>query len=979
MKPFLQKVAEAYAENDASCLYRYCFVLPNRRSRAFFESYLSEALHERKSVLPELTTISDFIDSQLDLVEAGRVEQLLLLYETYRQIAERDKKQYSDFDHFLHIGDMILSDFNDIDRYMIDARELFANMKNLNGIQTDYLTDEQRAVIKEYWGVDKKPMNEDSLFVQTSYIDLWDNMYELYAAFQETLSSRGLTYSGWSYRSVAESIKDMSAADFHCDRIVMVGFSTLSKAEESIFVHLKNLGIADFYWDFESAFFDEKNKGSYFLSRYVKEFPSRYDIMDHKDDITVPNINILSVPSGSGQGLVVGDVLQQLVDSGKLDPADAVDTAVVLPEEKYVNSVLDSIPDIFKTINITMGMPVDQSPIASFLSSLVALERKKKEIKGETCYFYEDVEMLASHPYAYMVAGGELDNLILEIRRKNAYFVPMSMIAEGRPRLADLFDTEGGDPMAYLEQLLATINKQLEENGKNSIERYFVTQYAQALTQIKNTIARFGIALEKRSLFFILSRSMSGSIVPFEGKPLQGLQVMGVLETRLLDFKNIIVLSMNEKIFPTKHYTKSFIPNGIRSAYGLSTYKHQDSMYAYYFYRMISRAENVFLLYDSRVQGTAGGEESRYVKQLTQVYNRGHNKHVIYDYSVIGSEPELVSVKKSERIMRVLRQFQTITDGEKPRYLSASSINTYIDCPLKFYLQKIEGFQEEQEVTDFIDSSTFGQVVHGVMERLYAGNSLVNAKFFDRYIKEAKVNGVTKWSATIELEKVVAFAVNKYYKRRDESQCSAKLTGEAVLIAKIVMYYVVNTLVHDHRLGGGEFVYVAGEKQLAFNWDMGDGVEMNFKCFIDRIDKVDGKLRIVDYKTGSDEVAIKKPDDGFADLFEGDSKGIRQKAILQLLLYCNAYAFHEHYSDDIQPVIYKLKDIDTCLNGEFVVMKPKHAKVEGYKSDLDNDVFMDRMRSVVSEIFDPAKPFTQTKHRDKCLYCQFAKLCSRDE
>lgn len=974
MKPFLQKVAEAYAANDASNLYRYCFVLPNRRSRAFFESYLSKALRGMKVVSPELTTISDFIDGQLDLVEAGRVEQLLLLYDTYRQIAERDKKSYSDFDHFLHMGDMILTDFNDIDRYMIDARELFANMKNLNAIQTDYLTDEQRKVIKEYWGVDKPKGKGDSLFVQTSYIDLWNNMFELYTAFKETLASRGLTFSGWSYRSVAEKMNDISADDFHCDRIVMVGFSTLSKAEESIFVHLKKLGIADFYWDFESAFFDEKNKGSYFLSRYVKEFPSRYDIMDRKEDITVPNIKILSVPSGSGQGLVVGDVLQQLVDSNELNPANAVDTAVVLPEEKYVNSVLCSVPEVFKNINITMGMSVDQSPISSFLSTLATLDRKKRDLKGETCYFYEDVEMLASHPYAYMVAGEGLDDLIDEIRRKNAYYVPLTMI--GDERLANLFDTKGDDPMAYLERLLATINNALAKDGKNMIERYFVAQYMQALNQIKNTISRFGVAIEKQSLFFILSRSMSGAIVPFEGKPLQGLQVMGVLETRLLDFKNLIVLSMNEKIFPTKHYTKSFIPNGIRSAYGLSTYKHQDSMYAYYFYRMISRAENVFLLYDSRVQGSAGGEESRYVKQLSQVYNRGHNKRVIYDYSVVGSEPEAVAVRKNERIMQVLRQFQTMTDGEKPRYLSASSINTYIDCPLKFYLQKVEGFQEEQEVTDFIDSSTFGQVVHGVMERLYDGHSLITEKFFDNYIKKEK----EQWTATLALEKVVTFAVNKYYKRRDEEQCDEELTGEAVLIAKIVLYYVVNTLVHDSRLVVRDFEYVAGEKELAFNWDMGYGVTMNFKCFIDRIDKVGGTLRIVDYKTGSDEMKIKKADEAFQDLFEGDSKGVRQKAILQLLLYCNAYAVEEGYNADIQPVVYKLKDVDTCLNGEFVVANMQTKKpVVGYKADLDNDIFMSRMRDVVSEIFDPEKPFTQAKHREKCLYCQFSKLCSREQ
>ncbi len=896
MKPFLKKVADVYALNEADRLYKYCFVLPNRRSRVFFESYLS--LNDKHSIFPELTTISDFIDEYSDLVEAGRVEQLFLLYQAYRTLAERDQKQYDDFDHFLHLGDMLLNDFNDIDRYMVDAKELFFNMRNLENIKTDYLSDEQIAVIKEYWGVDKKEVKEDSLFVQSSYVNLWDNMYELYNSFLQALEEKGLTYGGQSYRRVAEKINKMGADDFNFERIIFVGFSTLSNAERMIFERFKKLGIADFYWDFESAFLDKDNKGSYFLNQYIPEFKSIYDIMDSK--LTVPNINILSVPSGSGQGLVVRSVLEQLVAENKLDVSDAVNTAIVLPEEKYVNSVLDSVPEMFKSINITMGMSVGQSPIASFLTNLANLEHRKKELKGELSYFYEDVEMLASHPYAVMVGGTGINDLVGEIHRKNAYFVPKSMIAEGGRDLSDLFGINEEEPMVYVERILTRINSALEKDKNNLIERYFVVQYMQALNQIKTVMNRFNVHVEKQSLFFLLSRTMSGAIVPFEGKPLHGLQIMGVLETRSLDFKNIIVLSMNEKVFPTKHYTKSFIPNSIRSAYGLSTFKYQDSMYAYYFFRMISRAENVFLLYDSRVQGVSS------------------NHQVIYDYSVFAIEEPSISNRKTDRIMSILNDFRSTEDKDNIRYLSASSINTYLDCQFKFYLQKVEGFQEEDSVTDFIDSSTFGTVVHGAMEKLYGREPRhIDSAFFDRYLR----NKNKTYVETIELEKVVTYAVNKYYKRLDESRCYEKPTDEADLIAKIVMYYVKNALIQDHRLGA--FDYEASEKELAFNWVL----------------------------------------------------GLHKRHILV-----------KNITYDFTPVVYKFRDVDKCLNGKYDIQQSylkgksiRYKPVDGYLNDLKNDKFLERIRKVIRDIFDKDVPFVQTEHKNRCLYCQFNKICSRSE
>ena len=380
---------------------------------------------------------------------------------------------------------------------------------------------------------------------------------------------------------------------------------------------------------------------------------------------------------------------------------------------------------------------------------------------------------------------------------------------------------------------------------------------------------------------------------------------------------------------------------------------------------MISRCKNVYLLYDSRVQGVSSGEESRYIYQIRQLYNRGLCKNEFYEYNLSIPKENNIAVEKSPRVKDMLKKY---TEAGSGKNFSASMINTYIDCPLRFYLSKVEGLKEEEEMEDFIDSATFGNVVHKVMQNIYAsmpgkkGNQLVKEEYIQEFLK----------SNSLKLDRIITEVINSEYNKIGEGNC-AKLEGEADLIGRIVAYYIRCVLTHDEQLT--PFTYIGSEIESQFKWDMGNGLVVNYKQFIDRMDRLssaDGDvLRIVDYKTGSDKTDIK----GLDDLFESPGENSpRRKAILQLMLYCNAYAYYKDYKGPIQPVIYSVRNATMYRDKKFELTcagKP----ISDYH-DI-NEGFMERIRNIVCEILDDKTPFTQTDDIRHCLYCPFSEACGR--
>lgn len=984
MKSFLGLIAETYYKYEKDKLYKYCFIFPNRRSGVFFQKYLSETATSAL-ILPEITTITDFINSVTSSNEASRIELLFTLYEEYRKLSD----EVADFDQFVFWGDMIINDFNDVDKYLADAKQLFTNVREIKEINSSYFTDDQINIINEYWG-ESRPLESIEVFWKhihnptsetdnkKKFLKLWEILYPLYSNLKKNLEKRGLSYSGMAYRKAAAIIKDKAAVDMDFTRYIFVGFNVLSTSEEKIFNYLKEKGIADFYWDFNSpAFKDKFNKAGRFLNRYISEFKSLYRI--DADDITeFPNIEVISIPSEIGQAKYAGQIVKNLLSENKIkDKSNAINTAIVLPDEELFMPMLHSIPDEIDAVNITMGYPMKYTSVAALVNAISAMHIKARKIKEEFQYYHEDVKTILAIPFIREMAGKDYYTILEYIQSNKAFFVPGSFLTGISPELAILFmpvnDPDNtGEVITYLRNILRIIENHIMNSNKSeadNIELGFIAQYITTLNQFAATIEEHSINMQEKTFFFMIERLLASSSIAFEGEPLKGLQIMGVLETRTLDFENVVILSMNERIFPQKHFSKTFIPNNLRKGFGLATSEFQDSIYSYYFYRLISRAENVYLLYDSRSQGISSGEKSRYIYQLQHLYCGGKIINKSASFRIVPPDEPRINVVKSSQIMEKLNRYRERGSGKS---FSASSINTYINCPLQFYFEKVEDIYADDDISEFMDSGTFGTIVHSILQEIY--ETQLPDKNNEILITEGIIKGVQK--NNVLLERLITRTINRefHYKKDD---CLDPLTGESYLIGDIVKYYVQLLLEYDKKIA--PFIYVCGEKKEEFYWELSPETGFNFKQYIDRVDIINPHsptemLRIVDYKTGSDITDIK----GVENMFITDKNGFRAKAILQLMLYCNAYSVINGYDKPILPVIYKIRFLKST--NEFCIKIKNEStwrleKINDYH-EL-NDAFLERLESVISEIFNPEITFSQTDNLKNCTYCKFKDFCRR--
>lgn len=994
MKAFLKRVAKAYIENEKENLLDFCFIFPNKRSGIFFGKYLAE-VSGHSLLLPEITTINDFVLSFTDELEASRYEQLFMLYKIYREI---NNNSSHDFDKFLFWGDMLLNDFNDADKYMVDVAQLFVNVKRFKELNSNYLTEEQVAVINKYWGENLvydegarfwKHIENNEAKLSDKFVKIWAEMKEIYDRFNELLSLQGLTYSGRAYRNAATYLKSIKAETLSYKRYVFIGFNVLSTSEIKIFERLKAIGRADFYWDYNSpGYIDNFNKASRFLSKYVKEFKSLYDIKEEKIE-QFPNINIIGVPSNIGQVKEAGKALLHLIKNNQIgDVSNAIDTAVVLPDENLFIPLINSYPtDFGNNINITMGYPMRFTPIAAFMKNIVSMHLRARKIKGEYVYFYEDVQNLLAQPLFKTISGKDIEKINENITNIKLFNVPSGYLIELFPELAIIFKpveqvTSVENVFGYAIDLLELIKSKITDIPTKNLDKSFVDSYYYSLCNLRDLVKRYDILMQEHTFFHLMERAISTETVTFKGEPLHGLQVMGVLETRALDFKNVIMTSMNERIFPRKHYKGSFIPDALRRSYGMSTIEFQESIYAYYFYRLVSRADNVFLLYNCRGKSGRSGDMSRYLFQLKYLFPQENIKFSVANYPMKLSETQKISIVKTPLIMEKINRFRD--NGKEKKYLSASSFKTLIHCPLQFYLQNIEDIRIPDDLVEHMDSATLGTIVHEVMENLYK-------QYQYKQIKESDLDDLSK--NDILLDRLITIALNRNFNRLDRKHkheapaviaqiLMTPLSGEAELLADIIKNMVQMVLERDKQFA--PFVFEEAEYKKTGQYKVDENLLVNFKVVIDRIDKttvngIPDIFRIVDYKTGGDDVSITS----ISELFD-NSISKHNSAILQLMIYCillNAFDEDNKYKDKpIQPLIYKLR---TVFVNDFVPISVNKNDVYDYrdylKDDDGNPGFLDLFHQKIKDLFDQDVPFEQTKNDLNCSYCKFKMICDKEE
>lgn len=992
MEKFLKQVADYYIKKWraglelADCV----FVFPNRRSALFFSKYLKQGF-DGVGVMPRLTTITSFTQQFCPLALASQAEQLFMLYNAYLSVLTKHgrRDQARDFDSFAHWGTVLLEDFNDVDASLADAEQLFKNVKAEREIESNYLTEEQIEVARilgdkrprkslsdEFWRHVPHDAEPDS--AAAKFISLWEILGDLYNEFRKRLQERGLAYSGMQARMVAERMKTLTRDDFDgIERVVFVGFYVLGKARTRIFDRLKELGIADFFWDIglELLFMPGSKAGNMILPLAEKfRMPDDFELEKVKV-ADMPSFQIRGVASNVAQAKVAAAVVQEWLDADKRSGLDSKSGripnptwGIVMPNDKLLTPMLSSLPDDVEEFNVAIKVPFSDSPFASLINAVLRMQDKARKRRDAVVYFYKDVLDILSQPYISSLAPKSVSDMRQWIKENLIYNVDGLEAASKFKDLAFIFRpvndvADKAQVKDYLCGFFNSLKKALyDDRGiggdpKKTYEIGILDSYLEAIDEIFSIAGIYQVELKQHTFFSLIRRMLGVRDIPLDGNPVRGLQVLGMQEARVLDFDSLVIMSLNERILPKKSFSPSLIPPLLRIGYEMPTIEDEEANLEYQFYRLISRASRLCLIYDSRTVDKSLGEMSRYVRQLQLLLPE---KAIECEVAMGASpgEPRSLAIAKDDEVMAELQSYMT----PEGRNLSASALKTYITCPLKFYLQYVKGLNLESFDPEFMDAASYGTVLHDVAEKFYnrSNGQIFDKEKFDLLLQDPPL--------TQELTRMALESMNHNYYNHAYDHRLSEIPGEGRVLAKLIAKYIKNMLRHE-RDAGQVFRFEKAElnnKDEHPVWRIG-GRDLNFRMSIDRVDRLlpEDCLRFIDYKTGGDQLDAAS----VADLFESKEAG----AIFQLMLYSIAYADLYGYDGDIMPVVYKFTNMASKGLPPLTIAKEP---LLNYKQIEDE--FRDRLGQMLDDIFTPGREFAQTQCRENCTYCSFAMLCGRN-
>lgn len=1000
MPQFLKQIAEHYYNTQN--ISDLCFVFPNRRSMVFFRKWLSETAkndpQSRVFTMPELLTMNDFFYKVSGAAVTDRVSLLLELYDCYKALNPKAES----LDDFIFWGDVILGDFDDTDKYLASPKQLFTNVADFKEIQDDYayLSETQEEAIRNFISHFRKGgkltvnIGSDNPDVKERFLMIWNLLYPLYTSFNSALTEKGKAYEGMVYRSFVERLKTESARDIlkaafpRSDKFVFVGLNALNECEKSVMRKMRDASLAEFCWDYSSEMIqDPMNRASMFMSSNVVEFPQAFSIDPGKasggsfvnagvsEPENGPKIHVMSVPSSVGQTKQLPSLLAPVAEQKKAGLADWSDTAIVLPDESLLIPVLNTLPLEIGTVNVTMGYPMSGSDIYSLMNNISALQLHVRKQKDGWAFYHKQVWSIFSSGIIASMMDGQARQRVKEIKTAAKYYIPQSDFAGielfeliFRPVVTDAKATSAEQIKAFAQyqlDVLSTLGAKMTRMSGMELEVHFAKQYYLSVNRLKSQV----LSILPMTYTRLLQSLIGGISVPFNGEPLKGLQIMGPLETRALDFKNLIVLSCNEGTFPHRSVSSSFIPPELRKGFGLPTYENQDAVWAYYFFRMIQRAENVWLLYDSRTEGLKSGEESRYIKQLEYQY-----KYPLMDRSVVGYD---LKIPEGEDVIA-----KTDEDVEimKKMTFSASSIEKYLSCPAKFYYTYVKRLKVETEVSESLDNSMLGIVFHDTMLALYKGGEALQAEFDmsrENVLANVKkpLEVITKqyieWLLSQKKE-IIGPKIRTLIKRQLNAD---EIAGRNLVFEEILNKYVVKTLQTDLALMeeyNTDRFRVIGLELERF-WDFNGH---KFKGYIDRMDSFrDDEVRIVDYKTGKvDEKEVKINDENADDvvdaLFSPDTKSKNRPEIAVQLFVYDRFVEKDVEDKSVLNVLYSIPRLFSSPELASNILSSRECP------DFDDKV-TEKLEGLFAEMMDTGTDFRRTKDSDTCKYCDFKKICGR--
>lgn len=959
MESFLKLVAADLYKHTEGNLAHTAVVFPNKRAGLFFNEYLAQ---ESDSPIwsPAYVSISELFRSLSPWEVGDPVKLVCELYKIFR----RETQSTETLDDFYFWGEMLISDFDDADKNKVDTDKLFSNLQDLRNIMDDYtfIDDEQEEAIRQFF---QNFSIERRTALKERFISLWDVLGNIYKGFRESLASQNIAYEGMMYRHVIEHL-DVDKLPY--EKYVFVGFNVLNKVEHTLFTQLRDAGKAVFYWDYDE-FYKRENRQAVtheageFIRRNLRDFPSPLP-----DEL----FNNLSKPKevhyiASSTENAQARYLPQWIRNNLTTPEK--ETAVVLCNEALLQPVLHSLPAEVKHVNITMGFPLSQTPVYSFLIALLELHTHGFNFKSGR-YTFQSVVTLLKHPYTRQLTG-QAELLEKELTGNNRFY-PLPGELGKDEFLTRLFTPLSGN-LNLCIRLSETLQQvagiyQTNTSGTGDTDA-FNQLYRESLFKAYTTINRFRTLIEEDELTVqpetfrrLLVKVLSATNIPFHGEPAIGMQVMGVLETRNLDFRHLVLLSVNEGQLPKSGGDSSFIPYNLRKAFGMTTIEHKIAVYAYYFYRLLQRAERITLMYNTSSDGLNRGEWSRFMLQFLIEWPHPITRQFLEaGQSPQGTSP--ITVEKTPDVMRRMQSLFDVRANPKAKF-SPSALNYYLDCPLKFYYRYVAGLSAPDEVSAEIDSATFGSIFHYAAEHIYK-DLTTHGKVIHKEALETLLRNEVKLQDYVD----AAFKELFFHVPQNEKP---EYNGVQLINSAVIARYLKQLLQNDLRYA--PFTFVASEIEVDEPIDIQTPrgvIKSRIGGIIDRMDSKDGTLRIVDYKTGGD--ADTPPN--VESLFVPDKK--RSNYVFQTFLYA-AILCRKQPTMKIAPALLYIHRAATETYSPVIQMgeprKPKEA-VEDF-SNYEKE-YRERLQGLLEEIFHPEKSFTQTETIEKCAYCDFKALCRR--
>ena len=992
---FLRNVAAYYTAGDPTrpALSDMVFVTPNKRSAVFLKRYITRAL-TATARMPRFMVLRSLTDRLAGRPQAPRLQLIFMLYNAYRNVMKARGRAdgVREFDSFVFWGEMILSDFDEIDRSLVDAEKLFKNLKDVKDIQSDYLEPEIKELVHRVFGESRLTADygEDSFWLHLTdttydgslkgrFVFLWQILGDIYKEFNAELISARCSGAGSALRTAAAVSADSAvfAAEPDC-RFAFVGFNDLCAAELAVFHNLARAGRASFFWDMPQGYMlsgSDSDGAVRRLARLVKEFPQPDDFLCDDDTAITAPVEVYAVPSNIEQTKLAGHILRKWLKEGHIDATDAMNTAVVVPDAGLITPLMFSLPEQFDKINVSAGLPFRATGFAGFLQAIVGMQLRSRRLRGSDHFFYEDVVAVLNHPYMRTIDNAGANAILKHIGENKMYNVNAAVLVEKYPALKVIFRSTGGGngtvegTRGYLTEMIDWLCEKItavaESNGtegkrrSENFEIKLLDNFRRRTCAVADLSEKYNTAFNDRTFLLLFERILARESITVEGNPLYGLQVLGVLETRALDFDNVIILSMNEGTYPRRQYARTMIPANLRAAYELPEFDSAEATYAYCFFRLLSRAKRVALLYDSRAGGLGRGEMSRYIARLGYLSENAdiHIKSVAMGGDTSGKR--LISVEKTNEARRHLDEFR----HPGRRCLSATALKEYMNCPLAFYLKYVRNMRGSDEMVDYLTAAEAGTLIHDSIQKLFA--SLGTAR-----IDTSLLEGLLAPDNTLIDDIVLDVLLeNKRYKpyRKDKERLPAE--------ARIAWRHFADMVRADIRAeadfycaGGKSFEFDENEKKVEEPWMINPDLTVNWKMSIDRVDNLDGgALRFIDFKSGSDEIAASK----VSTLFGPEHK---VKGIFQILTYCQAYLDIVNPDAMIQPVIHQSAKL--AAQPSIKPISVNNTDIEFYGGETAKE-FNTLLKELITEIFDPSVPFTQTNGDDSCKFCDFKDLCGR--